>query len=61
MYQTQQKEEPWSLPGPLNDFSTTYTKTQRLTEIGNPRLCKAEQLSYFFSAGRKSSAAEFMQ
>jgi hypothetical protein len=61
MYQTREKEEPWSLPGLLNDFSITYTKTQRLREIGRPKTCKAGRVSYFFSAGRKSSAAEFMQ
>src|SRR5580765_6894057 len=38
------KEEPWSLPGPFYDFSITYTKMQRLMEIGRPKTCTTGRL-----------------
>jgi len=38
-YQTRQRDGPWSLPRPFYDFSITYTKMQRLTEIGRPKTC----------------------
>ena len=43
-YQMRQKEEPWSLPRPFYDFSITYTKMQRLMEIGRPKTCSTGPL-----------------
>jgi hypothetical protein len=55
------KEDPWSLPGPFYDFFNHLHEDA--TTYGNrpAKNLHNRTASYFFSAGRKSSAAEFMQ